>query len=231
LRGRTREALLRLGTPIGYAGRQHVIRQGEDNRYVLLLLEGCVKVVVHTEIGQDVLIGMRGQGELVGEMALLAEEHRSANVVTCGPVRARLIKGVELTELMEHNPEMCLVLARMITERLRFADRRRVEFIACPAPQRVGRVLIELLDQYGAPSPEGWRLRIPLNQAEIASLAGVALSTVEKALQGMQRQGMLRRRYRHIVVTDPLRLRRFAGQHERNGGRLTGLSRPIDGWA
>jgi hypothetical protein len=54
---------------------------------------------------------------------------------------------------------------------------------------------------------------------------------VEKALQGMQRQGMLRRRYRHIVVTDPLRLRRFAGQHERNSGRLTGLPRPIDGWA
>lgn len=216
LRGRTKEALLNLGTPMNYAARQPVIRQGEDSRYVLLLLSGCVKVVVHTEVGQDVLVGMRGVGELVGEMALLADDDRSANVVTATPVRARLIKGIELHELMERNSELCVVVARMITERLRFADRRRVEFIACPAPERVGRVLVELVDQYGTHSSDGWRLRIPLNQAEIASLAGVALSTAEKALQSMQRRAMLRRRYRHIVVTDLARLRSFSGLPERH---------------
>ena len=216
LRDRTRDALLNLGTPTNYGARQSVIRQGEDTRYVLLLLSGCVKVVVHTEVGREVLVGMRGVGEMVGEMALLADDDRSANVITATPVRARLIKGVELLELMEHNTELCVIVARMITERLRFADRRRVEFIACPAPERVGRVLVELVDQYGTHTSEGWRLRIPLNQAEIASLAGVALSTVEKALQSMQRRAMLRRRYRHIVITDLARLRSFSGLPERH---------------
>jgi CRP/FNR family cyclic AMP-dependent transcriptional regulator len=216
LRPRVRTTLLELGTPMSYAARQSVIRQGEDSRWALLLLQGCVKVVVHTEIGRDVLVGMRGPGEMVGEMALLADDGRSANVVTCTPVRARLIKGVDLLELMEHSTEVSMVIARMVTERLRFADRRRVEFLSCPAPQRVGRVLIELVHQYGSHGPEGWRLRIPLNQAEIASLAGVALSTVEKALQLMQRESMLRRRYRHIVVTDLGRLHTFSGLVERD---------------
>jgi CRP/FNR family transcriptional regulator, cyclic AMP receptor protein len=216
LRPRTREALLSLGTPINYAARQPAIRQGEDSRYVLLLLSGCAKVVVHTEIGRDVLVGMRGAGEMVGEMALLADDDRSANVITATSVSARLLKGVELLELMERSTELSVVIARMITERLRFADRRRVEFIACPAPERVGRVLVELVDQYGTHFSNGWRLRIPLNQAEIASLAGVALSTVEKALQAMQRKAMLRRRYRHIVVTDLARLRSFSGLPERH---------------
>jgi CRP-like cAMP-binding protein len=209
LRGRARDALLELGSPVAYTPNHVVIRQGADGSYALLLLSGVAKVVVSTEFGRDVLIGVRGAGDLVGETGALDGGPRFASVVTCIPTHARLIKRNELTELLERNAEIGMALARMIGEQLRIADRRRVEFAACPAPARVARVLSELVARHGIKIPGGWQVGFPLNQVDIASMAGVALSTVEKALQALQDTGIVQRRYRQIVVRDIDRLGKF----------------------
>lgn len=188
-----------------------MVRQGEDGRHALLLLAGAAKVVVHTEPGRDVLVAFRSAGDLVGEMAVLEDRPRSASVIAMGPVRARLIHGQELTDLMRRNGEICLAIAWMVSARLRWADRRRVEFVALEAPVRIGRVLVDIVSRYGRATVDGWDLGMSFSQTEIASLAGVALGTVEKALQTMQKDGLLRRYYRRIVITDLARLQKFSG--------------------
>jgi CRP/FNR family cyclic AMP-dependent transcriptional regulator len=208
---RVHDDLLGLGSPVVYRARHTMVRQGEDGRHVLLLLSGCVKVVVHTELGRDVLVAFRSAGDLVGEMAVLEGRPRSASVIAIDPVHARLIMGQELTDLMRRNTEVCLAIAWMVSARLRWADRRRVEFVACEAPMRIGRVLVDIASRYGRTTADGWDIGMSFSQTEIASLAGVALGTVEKALQQMQRDGLLRRFYRRIVITDLARLREFGG--------------------
>jgi CRP/FNR family transcriptional regulator, cyclic AMP receptor protein len=203
--------LLNLGTPVSFRPRHPMVRQGEDGRHALLLLAGAAKVVVHTEEGRDVLVAFRSAGDLVGEMAVLEDRPRSASVIAMGPVRARLIHGQELTDLMRRNGEICLAIAWMVSARLRWADRRRVEFVACEAPMRIGRVLVDIVSRYGRSTADGWDLGMSFSQTEIASLAGVALGTVEKALQFMQKEGLLRRYYRRIVITDLGRLSKFSG--------------------
>ncbi|WP_327558565.1 Crp/Fnr family transcriptional regulator [Actinophytocola sp.] len=211
LPARVHGELLNLGTPVTYRPRHPMVRQGEDGRHALLLLAGAAKVVVHTELGRDVLVAFRSAGDLVGEMAVLEDRPRSASVIAMGPVRARLIHGQELTDLMRRNGEICLAIAWMVSARLRWADRRRVEFVALEAPLRIGRVLVDIVSRYGRATVDGWDLGMSFSQTEIASLAGVALGTVEKALQTMQREGLLRRYYRRIVITDLARLQKFSG--------------------
>jgi CRP/FNR family transcriptional regulator, cyclic AMP receptor protein len=209
LRGRARETVLGLGTPVSYTARQQVTRQGEDSRYVLLVLSGCVKIVVHSEFGRDVLIELRGGGDLAGELATLEGGVRMATVVTCTATRARLIRGVEFTDLLERNIDVCMAHTRVISQHLRSAHQRAVDFVACSAAQRVVRVLADTARRYGTPLPDGHARDIPLNQEEIASLAGVALSTVEKVLHTMQADGLVARRYRRIVVVDLAGLSQF----------------------
>jgi CRP-like cAMP-binding protein len=211
LPARVHDELLNLGTPVTYRPRHPMVRQGEDGRHALLLLAGAAKVVVHTEPGRDVLVAFRSAGDLVGEMAVLEDRPRSASVIAMGPVRARLIHGQELTDLMRRNGEICLAIAWMVSARLRWADRRRVEFVALEAPVRIGRVLVDIVSRYGRATVDGWDLGMSFSQTEIASLAGVALGTVEKALQTMQKDGLLRRYYRRIVITDLARLQKFSG--------------------
>jgi CRP-like cAMP-binding protein len=209
LHGNSRDAILALGTSKTYAARQTLLEQDGDDRHVLFLLSGSVKVVVATGFGHNALVAVRGAGDLVGEMAALETRTRSASVIACVPVTARVIHGAELTDFLRRDGEACLSIARVLSERLRVADERGVAFIGCPAPTRVVRVLSEILGRHGVETPTGWELGVPLTQAEIASLAGTALSTVEKTFQALQREDLVRRHYRRIVVTDVSRLREF----------------------
>jgi CRP/FNR family transcriptional regulator, cyclic AMP receptor protein len=117
---------------------------------------------------------------------------------------------VLLREFLDHTPDAWPGVASSLSAHLRWANTRRAEFVTCPAPMRVGRVLAEIVQQYGEHTPSGWDLDVSLTQADIASLAGVALATFEKALRVMQHMGLLRRRYRRIVVVDLIGLRRFS---------------------
>jgi CRP/FNR family cyclic AMP-dependent transcriptional regulator len=206
---RTREALLGLGTVITFGTRENVLRQGEDGHHVLLTLSGLLKVVADTEFGRPVLLALCGRGDLVGEMSTFEGVPRFANVITCTPVRARLIRNALLREFLDHTPDAWFGVASSLSAHLHWADARRAEFVTCPAPMRVGRVLAEIVQRYGEHTPSGWDLDVSLTQADIASLAGVALATFEKALRVMQHMGLLHRRYRRIVVVDLIGLSRF----------------------
>lgn len=206
---RTRQRFLELGTTVTYGPRQHVFRQGEESHHVLVVLDGLVKVFVDTEFGRPVLLGLRGRGDLLGEMAMLEHRRRSADVVTCAPARVKLIGNAQLTTFFDRSPDAWAAMAGSLSQRLSGANVRRAEFVACPAPVRVGRVLAEIARAYGVRTPDGWDLDVGLTQTEIASLAGVALATFEKALHRLHRSGLVHRKSRRIVVDDLAGLSRF----------------------
>lgn len=206
---RSREGLLRLGTAVAYEAQHQVFRQGEESHHVVLLLDGLMKVFVHTEFGRPVLLALRGRGDLLGEISMLERLPHSANVMTCKPAQAKLIKNLQLCDFFDRHPDAWAALAGTLGTRLHRADIGRTEFVACPAPVRVGRVIAEIADVYGIRTAEGLDLDVALTQTEMASLAGVSLATFEKTLRLLQQFGLVHRKSRRIVVADLPGLRRF----------------------
>lgn len=189
----------------------------------MVVLSGLLKVVTDTEFGRPVLLALRGPGDLVGETSVLEDLPRPANVLTCGPVHAKLINNTLLREFLDRHPDAWPSVARSLGAYLRSADDRRAEFVACPAPVRVGRVIADIARRYGQRGSSGWDLDVALTQADLASLAGVALATFEKAVRQMQQMGLLRRRYRRIVVVDLAGLCRFGESGSLNPIAVRGL--------
>ncbi|MGW6355942.1 cyclic nucleotide-binding domain-containing protein [Streptomyces sp. NPDC055092] len=63
-----------------------LVRQGMNDRYVLLLLSGLTKVTAVVENGETSLLAVRAGGDTVGEMAAMdGSAPRSATVTACGP--------------------------------------------------------------------------------------------------------------------------------------------------
>ncbi|GAA2795217.1 Crp/Fnr family transcriptional regulator [Saccharopolyspora taberi] len=214
LKERSREALLGLGVPIMYRPREFVIKQGDPGRHVLVLLSGSVKVVSNPGNGHDVLLAVRVGGDVLGETALFEQQRRNEDAIACTPVQARLVRGRQLADFLSRHPDVMLTFTRVLSEHLRWANHRRVDLVACPAPIRLARILVSLAARYGAATSCGLDLGIPLSQAELASLAGIALTSAEKALHWLQEEGVVQRRYRRIVVTNMARLRRFSGWND-----------------
>jgi CRP-like cAMP-binding protein len=196
-----RAALVDLGAAKTFPAGRQILRQGAPGTHAYLLLAGCVKVTGN-ESGREPLLAVRVGGDLVGEMAVLSGGTRSATVTTATVTSVRVISGAELRAFFLRHPDAALELACMLSERLRWANERRVDFAALDAGTRVTRVLAALVGVYGRDTGAGRDLGVSLTQEEIASLAGVRLPTAEKVLRALQRAGVVRLGYRKVLVLD-----------------------------
>jgi len=211
LRDHTRQELLTVGTVVRYAADRELIEQDARDTHAFLLLDGVVKVQVTDEAGDTAVLAIRVAGDLVGEMAALDHKPRSATVVTCGDVVAKLITSAELTAFLHRRNDMFVELISVVDDQLRWANKRRRDFLSHTAAERVARVLAELVGSYGRQERGGWTLGIPLTKVELASMAGMKPRTAEKAFSDLRKAGVVVSHYRRdVLVPDLEHLRRFA---------------------
>jgi CRP-like cAMP-binding protein len=184
---------------------EFLLREGERSDHVLLLAHGRVKLTSTAENGYVVVLGIRGPGDLVGEMAGLDSRPRSATVVALDPVLARLISGSDFRGFIDREREAGIALAELIASRLRAANRRRLEFGAFPVRRRLVLVLLELERWHGVSAPDDRNRRdidLALSQADLAGLVGSSLESAAKAIRDLARLGIIRTRRRHVTILD-----------------------------
>ena len=94
-----------------------IVRQGDPAEGLLILLEGTAHALLR---GQDVdhRIGSFRGGDIVGEMALVTREARSANVIADSPVRALLVPTAAFDRLATRHLELGVVLTQIVADRL-----------------------------------------------------------------------------------------------------------------
>ena len=92
-----RSDLAALGRPRRYPSGGVLFAQGERSNHVLLLTGGRVKVFCTTEDGREPVLGLRGEGELVGELAAIDDhdDGRTSTVVAMEPVTAHEIGAAD----------------------------------------------------------------------------------------------------------------------------------------
>jgi CRP/FNR family transcriptional regulator, cyclic AMP receptor protein len=210
-----RDRLLALGVTRRFRAGEFLLREGERSDHVFLLIHGRVKIMSTAENGYAVVLGIRGPGDLVGEMAGLDGSPRSATVTALDPVLARIIPGSDFHRFIGSQRGAGFALAELIASRLRAANRRRLEFAAFPVQRRLALVLLDLERWYGvsaADDPNHRDIDLALSQLDLAGLAGSSLDSVAKAVRDLARQGIVRTRRRHLTILDRSALAKVAGE-------------------
>ena len=206
-----REALQRLGTRRVYSPGEALMVEGDRDDTVALLLTGCVKVVGSTEDGGEALLAVRVPGELLGELAALDGEPRSATVLVVRTSTTREISGAVFRAFLAEHPEAAAAVQRSMSRKLRTATRHRVDAGCGSVLVRLARTLDTLGRSYGHPTPDGLRLGIPLSHADLAALTGLSPASVERSLRTLRAQGAIKTSYRDLVISDEQLLCRAAG--------------------
>ncbi|GAA1865089.1 Crp/Fnr family transcriptional regulator [Asanoa iriomotensis] len=185
-----------------------LIRQADTSDWVLLLESGRVKAASHTAGGAEVVLAVRGPGALLGELSAVSREPRSASVLALEPVTGLVVPLSEFEVYLKEHGRVALVLMRLLAERLRDADRKRIEFGAQDTTGRVAARLVELADRFGVQEPGGGvRIALPLSQDELASWIGASREAVSKSLGVLRTAGLVRTSRLRVVVLDPTALR------------------------
>jgi CRP/FNR family transcriptional regulator, cyclic AMP receptor protein len=188
-----------------------LFHEGDDAGSVIVLLAGRAKITLLSSSGREVIVAVRGPGDLLGELAALIDAPRSATVVTIEQVDALIVSGSAFAAFLERNPRVALAILRIVADRLLYAEVQEVQFATHDVVGRVAHRLAELTERYGVASAEGIVLDVPLSQEELASWTGASREAVNKALQVLRSLHMIETGRRRLTVLDAEGLRRLAG--------------------
>lgn len=93
--------------------------QGEAGDIMHLVISGEIQVVTELPGGGTKDLGRRGPGQFVGEMALISNEPRMANLVACGDVRTLSIDRRSFHSLLRERPEVGLAVMQELSSRIK----------------------------------------------------------------------------------------------------------------
>lgn len=126
-----------------YRKGQRIVSELELGADVFVLVSGRAEISIEPRAGERLVLGELGPGGLVGEMASLTGELRSATVTALEDVEALVIADRDFDELRERRPAIAVALVRKIAGRLRDVERSLDELLqrekaARPAAPRKG---------------------------------------------------------------------------------------------
>jgi CRP/FNR family transcriptional regulator, cyclic AMP receptor protein len=140
---------------------------------------------VHVEQadGRNVILGIYGPGELVGEMSLMDRCECCATVVTLEQSTLCWIDHVAFETCLRTMPILTYNLSRHFSRRLRFASAHIQALATLDIFGRVARQLLAFAQKYGEVTSSGTVL-IPLRltQGDLADIIGASRMRVNRVL-------------------------------------------------
>ena len=122
-------------------------RGAPDRVYVVL--SGFVKLSRLSEEGREVILAIRGPGDLLGEQSAIDGSPRSATAVALDPVTALVSPASDFMAFLQEEPHVAIVVLRTLSHRLREADISRVELSVQDTVARVAARIGELAERFG----------------------------------------------------------------------------------
>ncbi|MFF9501412.1 Crp/Fnr family transcriptional regulator [Streptomyces sp. NPDC014656] len=159
--------------PQTYLAGRALLRQGDQGTHVLALVEGLVKVVRTEPDGRQRLLGFRGEGEILGEMALQDGSVRMADVWALRDSRAHIVPAQDFRRFVQENR-----LARPIFELAWNRMREQAALCEGAVHERLARALLRLVEVAGSEESH-----FCLTREELAQHIDVGRKAVSKALE------------------------------------------------
>lgn len=202
-----REALLVGAAPRRYQAGQFLFHEGDPPGWLAVIREGHVKVLSARPDGGETILSILGPGELLGELSALDGSPRVASVRAIDNVTAALVTPGAFEYFLTRHPGATLALLKMLSGRLRDANRLQLEFGATDTVGRVCRRLLELAETKGTRNHRGIVIDLPITQEELANWIGASRESVAKALRTLRDRGIVETQRKQIVVVDEEKLR------------------------
>lgn len=202
-------ALRRDGHPRHFRRGQALFTEGDRAERVFIIEQGWVLISCTSPEGREIVLGIRGSGEIIGEMSTLDGEARSATAVAIGDVDATISPGQTLTRALQ-DAAAARGLVRILAARLRDADRTRIQFATLDTLGRVAERLLELSERFGQQTGDGIAVELPLSQEQLASWCGASRESTVKALSTLRSLNCITTGRQSVVIHDLAALRLHA---------------------
>ncbi len=185
-----------------------ILAQGEEGDSLVILLAGDARVCMVAANGREIVLDYVGPGAVLGEIALLDGEPRTASVNALGPVRLLRLSRPAFEAFIERHPRLAIRMMRVMARRLRQANDTIENDRAFASGPRLARYLKRLTDG------DATKLRHDLSQSELGNFVGISREHVNRQLAAWADAGVIALDQGRITVLD----RRYLDEVAANSG-------------
>jgi CRP/FNR family cyclic AMP-dependent transcriptional regulator len=165
------------------AGKQ-IMGKGEPASTMVVLLAGRLRVSVASLLGRELTFRLVEPVDVVGEIAMLDGNARTADVATAAASRLLVIRRDACLTAIRDHPAVALAMLRLLCARLRETSAAFERLVMQRLSARMAHLLLRLAAEYGQPGPErGVVLPMRMSQSEIGSLVAATREAVNKQLR------------------------------------------------
>jgi CRP-like cAMP-binding protein len=184
-----------------FQGRATIVRKGDRISTLYVVINGRAHAIVYSLDGQIVLLHEYRPGDFFGVVSPPYSTTHDADVVAIEEVLSFLLEGSALALLAEQHGCIGLALLKVMVDRLQQTAARMYEHVALSA---VGRVHAELLRQ--ARQDPGLAIRPAPVLSDLALRVSTTRETASRAVNALERRGIIRRDADALLVVAPHRL-------------------------
>ncbi len=167
---------------LNYKRNAIVISQGDDTRSLYIVLSGRLKVLASDEEGNQTIFSFLGTGDFFGELSLLDDAPRSASVVTVEDTRVLHLSHQHFSEFVEHHPEMCSLIFKALTARIREMDKTICDLTSLDVYGRLVQVLYKEANE----TLDGSITTERLTHQDLAEMVGSSREMISRILKELR---------------------------------------------
>lgn len=200
-------ALLAHGNRRSFPAAERLLDQGAPSRLVHVLIKGRIRVVYTEDGGNEVLMAIRGPGDLLGEYAQRDRGRHMATVWSLDGCETAVLTAAAFDDAVRHL-RASDALQQYILQKYRQIPQRLWHIANLQTEQRMALLFVEIIGADPGPRAN----TIPMTQQLIADSLGVARSSVTRYLSEWRRAGILRSDQTRLEVIDSAALARRANR-------------------
>jgi CRP/FNR family transcriptional regulator, cyclic AMP receptor protein len=190
----TLDRLGRVARRGSWAAGSYLFHRDDDGDHMIALTAGRVRLSLGSAQGRELVLRHATAGDIIGELALLDGEPRSADARVLEDAVGIVLPRNGFQSVAEERPELGLALARHLSGLLRNTNYQMESIAIYDLQMRVVRFfLLSLRQVYGEDLPATAKLQTGLNQSDLSAILGASRPKVNRALQDLITEGALRR--------------------------------------
>ncbi len=167
-----------------------LFRQGDEGVSLYLILQGRIKISLSRQM--DVMtLAILGQGEFLGEMALLDGQPRSADAIALEDSYLYSLNRKDFLSFLVNNEKAVHAVLSSLSVRLRKTDTLLAEMCFLNLSLRLVQKLVELAQLQPPDEKNPNECTLQVSQQELGNILGVSRESINKELKHLRDKGIV----------------------------------------
>jgi CRP/FNR family transcriptional regulator/CRP/FNR family cyclic AMP-dependent transcriptional regulator len=192
-----------------------IFHQEDPGATLYIILSGQVKITINSPDGEEAILAVLTVGDFFGELSLLDQEPRSANVVAMLDTQTIILHRRDFLNFLSIRHELAVDMLAALSRRLREADNSLQDTVFLNLPARLAKRLLELGQKHGIKTDRGVEIGLRLTQQNLADMVGASRVAVNKQLNLFKIEGLIDMDKQHFTITRPKELGGYTNSSEK----------------